>query len=101
MNAQACSSSLLSDCDGGAGDTGLATALSHTTSITWDCPKPCRWRSAEPLPGRLARHSQRRTNLRPTHFARSKNIHHLLQLVAPPLDGVLDRLKTLQQALSW
>jgi hypothetical protein len=34
-------------------------------------------------------------HLCPTHFARSKNIHHLLQLVAPPLDGVLDPLKAL------
>jgi hypothetical protein len=38
--------------------------------------------------------------LSPTYFARSKNIYDLLQHIAPALEGILDRLKALQQTFN-
>src|SRR5712692_2678223 len=53
--------------------------------------------SGKPLPRGLARDTQRSSNLGPTHFARSKDLDHPLELITLALDRVLDRSKVLQQ----
>lgn len=53
--------------------------------------------SAEALPRGLTRDSQRGADLGPTHFAGPKNLNHSLELIAPALQRVLDRLKSPQQ----
>src|SRR5436853_3322413 len=53
--------------------------------------------SGKPLPSGLTRDAQRTSNLRPTHLSRSKDLNHLLELIALALDRVLNCLKALQQ----
>ena len=49
----------------------------------------------EPLPCRLSRNSEGRSNLCPTYFPRSKKFNRPLQLIAFTLQCLFNRLKSL------
>src|SRR4029077_13861103 len=51
--------------------------------------------SSKPLPRGLARDTQRGSNLRPTHLARSKKVNHRLELITLALHRLLDWSKSL------
>src|SRR5580700_4541237 len=57
--------------------------------------------TGKPLPGRLARNAESRTNHSPTHLTRPQKIDGLPKLIAFALHRLLDGPKPFQQPLRW
>ena len=77
----------------------LLSAYSDDPNLVRRCHwGPCmpKRASGKSLPRRLARDAQRRPDLGPTNFARSKDIYNLLQLIALAFERILDWVKASQ-----